>query len=995
MSGWHFADGMTGHEKAHRAATTTKYGVYTFVFIFSCLAVFAIANLLLTRVHSMKSILAFRRLAEAGVEDSNTVYKDSTKSPDKIEQKKSRNYSASAHKDSHQNHDHFHSHSSGSASHSALQPMPAVREYMGVSPHTRNLIDLSEPPHSSNATPSTPTSIIKSASNSSTVKLYSNEYYASRSSSSSSASSSTIQHDDDDEDHVNHSDNDLDGYAEDDFHDHNDHQHRHIDNTSHLESVVPPPAPTLSLPRSLSFNLPPPKPFISEKVDKYIFTYSKALPSRAVKLPLVPILIFWSAVFLAFILSETQQEFTYLAKRLGRVPVALLPATYFLTLRPSPLPQTFYLQLVPFHKWLGRIVFIMLVVHGIVYLYIYSNTGKLRKLSNMSNVSGIVAFFLFVLIVLTSLKPLRRRYYNNVFFPIHYISTWIVLPLIYYHSPKTTAPYVYLCGAILIMQMGYRFYLSRQEVQLPVQFISSSMLFVALPRDKLPKSLQGYFSPGSHVRVSSSPCISSRVSSLFSHSQRPANSLLPTTNFRSQGPRPNGTLMSSLVQSTHPYTVASLPQDPTLLLCIRKTRFPIRMRRAYTVTGPFASIPSPFFDDVQHGRVKRVLFVAGGTGIAFCAPLMRHLRSMNIPVKLLWAVRDQKDAKVLVHLGLAQAALEDRQVEIYITRGYRTRATAAKKTHGFITYGNASGAGSNTASATNESTSLLISSSPTSSMLGNRLRGYGSTDSKSNASDNDDTDEDDEDHHQQELRAASGFQGMFTPQTDDDRLMVTIDDTWCDGGERPYLIKRLSEPNEPGYVDEMGHISSSADNHGPSSFAATTNGASIQEYDEESTIEGPSSRGLQSASVRTASAPPSLTRTSTPQPPLTTKNVNGRLPIFKRLAPAPQPGATSSATPKTFGKARHNPDLDLDFTPIMINSRPVLNLRLKSWLHGIAVDDNSCCCVDQLLQVDKATIMGTSAGRWILASGGETLVGETEKWSSENGFSFYKDEFSL
>lgn len=182
-----------------------------------------------------------------------------------------------------------------------------------------------------------------------------------------------------------------------------------------MRQMVPSHAPTP--PRSLSFKLPPPKPFISDTIDKYIYLYSKTLPSRAVKLPLVPVILFWSVIFIILTLRETQQEFTYLAKRLGRVPVALLPATYFLTLRPSPLPQTFYLQLVPFHKWLARIVFLMLVAHGIVYLYIYSNMGKLSKLLVLSNISGIVAFFIFVVIVLTSLKPLRRRYYNTVFSP--------------------------------------------------------------------------------------------------------------------------------------------------------------------------------------------------------------------------------------------------------------------------------------------------------------------------------------------------------------------------------------------------------------------------------------------------------------------------------------------------------------------------------------------------------------------------------------------------
>lgn len=42
---------------------------------------------------------------------------------------------------------------------------------------------------------------------------------------------------------------------------------------------------------------------------------------------------------------------------------------------------------------------------------------------------------------------------------------------------------------------------------------------------------------------------------------------------------------------------------------------------------------------------------------------------MNVAVKLVWAIRDMNDAKALQYLGLEQAALQDKQVEVYVTRG--------------------------------------------------------------------------------------------------------------------------------------------------------------------------------------------------------------------------------------------------------------------------------------------------------------------------------------
>lgn len=181
---------------------------------------------------------------------------------------------------------------------------------------------------------------------------------------------------------------------------------------------------------------------------------------------------------------------------------------------------------------------------------------------------------------------------------------------------------------------------------------------------------------------------------------------------------------------------------------------------------------------------------------------MRHLRSLGVPVRLLWAIRDANDAKVLETLGLTDCALKEKQIEIYVT-GDQTARPSAK------------------------------------------------------------------------WYMPSGAEG-------DESLNIDVDDDCCGGGEFKPLLSKYS--------------------------------------------------------------------------------------YHKTYTDSP------------------------DFSTIMFNSRPVLNLRIKSWLHGVPIDTNTCCCLDQLME------MGTDldpAGRWILASGAETLVGETEKWASSNKFSFYKDEFSM
>lgn len=494
--------------------------------------------------------------------------------------------------------------------------------------------------------------------------------------------------------------------------------------------------------------------------------YTTKRPSRPPRLPLIPTLLICSVGIAYLIFAETQQEFVFLAKRLGRVPVALYPIVYFLSMRPSPLPQTFYLQLIPLHKWLSRIIVVILFAHVVVYVAVYIHLNKLKKLTEWGNISGIFAYMLLLLLGASSLKWFRRSCYN-IFYAIHYFTSVITLPMIFYHS-KTTHWYMVLCGLLLGLQAVYRIAVSK-HIKLPVQYVSPSLYFISIPKKDLPRSLQNYYEPGSHLRIS--------------------NPLYyPSTWF----------------QSSHPYTIASLPSDENLTLVVRKTRYGIKLRKLYAVTGPYGSIPRPFFQDVTRGLVKRVLFVAGGSGIAFTAPIMRHLRAHGIPVKLIWAIRDINEVTILNTLGLSEAALVDNQVEVYVTH--------------------------------------------------------------------------------------SGHYGkpLWYVPNDDDNLDIDIDEDCCGGGD--------------------------------------------------------------------ASQTSPLLRTSTND---------------KRILPY--------SVESSF------------YSRIIFNSRPVLNLRIKSWLHGVPVDGDACCCLDRLMMFGPMD----TAGQWVLASGTETLIRETETWANKNEFAFFKDEFSL
>ncbi|ANB15263.1 Fre8p [Sugiyamaella lignohabitans] len=129
---------------------------------------------------------------------------------------------------------------------------------------------------------------------------------------------------------------------------------------------------------------------------------------------------------------------------------------------------------------------------------------------------------------------------------------------------------------------------------------------------------------------------------------------------------------STWLQSSHPYTVASLPEEPILQLVVRKSRYPIKLRQTYSMLGIFRSVSTQFMDDARTGGIRRALFIVGGSGIAFAAPVFRYLESLGVEVKLLWAIRDPQDANVLKSIKLHDAVLDGR-VEIYFTRESRLK----------------------------------------------------------------------------------------------------------------------------------------------------------------------------------------------------------------------------------------------------------------------------------------------------------------------------------
>lgn len=346
----------------------------------------------------------------------------------------------------------------------------------------------------------------------------------------------------------------------------------------------------------------------------------------------------WLLVVGVFTFAGARQDLIQIMKRMGRISVALMPPLLFLTLRPSPLPETLYLALIPIHKWISRVVVLESLLHTFFYLWYMYLKGTLAKVKKPANLYGIIAMILFILIALTSLNSVRRRSFR-FFYYVHYVSTWATVVLLHYHARPPVPYYTFLNVAILLGQILYRVSHTRVTTITTV-VISPSLTLVEFPREDL--SCKPVL-PSGHIRLS-----------------------LQHANWLQW-------IFHQLVPLQHPYTMASLPTDRTMKLIVRNSQFPLVSNAKYRVTGVFESkfnfmfklkpgqnmrrgssgnlnsaslLHSPLTYSIQ---ARRALICVGGSAISFALPLLRVLNFNGVTVKLIWVSRDYRDLKVLNH----------------------------------------------------------------------------------------------------------------------------------------------------------------------------------------------------------------------------------------------------------------------------------------------------------------------------------------------------------
>lgn len=356
---------------------------------------------------------------------------------------------------------------------------------------------------------------------------------------------------------------------------------------------------------------------------------------------------FWIVIFSILSFSELYHgDLIFLAKRLGHIATVCLPTVLFLSLRPSPLPNTLYLALLPVHKWLSRFLVLQTLLHVLLYCGFFYRNNTWLKATKVENLYGWTAFAGFLIMAVTSLLSFRNRFYKFFYFE-HYTWSWIIAVTLQFHV-RPVKPTVYTaCNlAILIGQIVYRISVSRTSStpeDVKIIDVTPNMLLVEIPR-ALIKRLPSQ--PGAHIRC---------------------------TNYH-----PNWLMRSfkQLVPNYHPYTLVSLPLDSSQRLIVRRSNFTFREGQRYIFTGSFE--PHILFVTTKTRRghdnfllsrlqisAKRVLIIIGGSAISFALPLLRTMNYHGIPTKIVWVIRDYRDISILRHFD---GFIHSEDFEIFVTR---------------------------------------------------------------------------------------------------------------------------------------------------------------------------------------------------------------------------------------------------------------------------------------------------------------------------------------
>jgi NAD(P)H-flavin reductase len=306
------------------------------------------------------------------------------------------------------------------------------------------------------------------------------------------------------------------------------------------------------------------------------------------------------------------------------------------------------------HRVLGYITYLFIVLHGIFYLNYYIQIGDMPDaLLRAVPVLGLIGLFFMTMLSTTALS-LVRQYSYRVFYLAHLFVALAMPPLIWLHVHHSR---VFMTESFLILIFGMvvrRYGIVKTGAAIEVHHGTDLIKVVAtIPSKKLQ---QFAAHPASHVYLS-----------------------IPAET----RPDPNPLSWSYLrfIFTSNPFTVAEFNEEASeITLVARQMRGPVtgvlsRLtslqssgdKFAINVDGPYGTASN--FLEIAGTNFDQILLVAGGVGATFILPLYRHILATNpsAQVQVVWSARTSDEMTWPVLSG-QDDLLKDDRVHLFVTR---------------------------------------------------------------------------------------------------------------------------------------------------------------------------------------------------------------------------------------------------------------------------------------------------------------------------------------
>lgn len=335
-------------------------------------------------------------------------------------------------------------------------------------------------------------------------------------------------------------------------------------------------------------------------------------------------IVLWVAIIVGltfFNIKEPIEQSLTIIKRLGRLAFCIVPLDVLLVIRPSLLTNS-YLELITLHKWFSRVIIATSFAHGLGFCVKWILQGVFwSKVLAVKNFLGVLTIVPALALLVISARPVRERMYR-LFYVWHNVVVVLFLVPMFWHARPGVSDFILLLVVMLAFQLYQK--LSSVHAVGSIQIVDHGSSSLQMLRIQKPTYFPSTWLAGSHVRLS-----------------------YPMSDVK------------YWLFSSHPYTIASIPEDRTIDLVVRKgLQFQVFSSLSYSLSNPHVSLPSLFFETAQN-----VVILCGGSGISLGAPLLRELQTRsNRSAKLVWCISNKNDLFVLNELNITLS------VEVYVTR---------------------------------------------------------------------------------------------------------------------------------------------------------------------------------------------------------------------------------------------------------------------------------------------------------------------------------------